>query len=336
MCPGFACEVKEMNMMNIKIVVKMEKDAKMMRDVYAATLTELANEDKRVVVLDADLMNSMSMKAFQKVHPERTFNCGVQEADMAGIAAGLSATGKIPFAHTFGPFATRRCYDQMFISAAYAKLNVRMTGSDPGITAAYNGGTHMPFEDMGIMRNIPEITIIEPVDNVMLKDILRQVKDLYGVFYIRLMRKEPVRIYEEGSRFEIGKGVILNEGADVTLFTSGVLAVDTLKAAQVLKEQGVSAKVVNIFTWKPIDRELIEKCARETGAAVTVENHNIINGLGSAVSEVLGETYPVPIERVGCLDRFGEVGPQDYLQKAFKMTTADIVEKTLKVLKRKS
>jgi len=322
--------------MSIKIAEEIVKDNKMMRDVYAGTLVELANADKRVVVLDADLMNSMGMKAFHKAHPERTFNCGVQEANMIGTAAGLSATGKVPFAHTFGPFATRRCYDQVFISAAYAKLNVRIIGSDPGITAAYNGGTHMPFEDMGIMRGIPDITIIEPVDNAMLKDILQQVKDLYGIFYIRLMRKEPMRVYEEGSQFEIGKGVVLQEGKDVTLITSGVLTADTLKAAQMLKEQGISVKVVNIFTWKPIDRELIEKCAKETGAIVTVENHNIINGLGSAVAEVLAETTPAPLERVGCLDRFGEVGPQDYLQKAFKMTPQDIVDKAVTVLKRKN
>jgi transketolase len=314
---------------------EIEKDKKMMRDAYCETLMELAKEDDNVIVLDADLMSSMGMKAFQKAYPERTFNCGVQEANMIGVAAGLSATGKIPFAHTFGPFATRRCYDQVFISAAYAKLNVRIIGSDPGITAAYNGGTHMPFEDMGIMRNIPDITIMEPVDNTMLKSVLRQAKDRYGVFYIRLMRKEPMAIYKEGSEFAIGRGITLKDGKDVTLITSGVLTADTIKAAQMLEAEGISARVVNIFTWKPIDRTLIEKCATETGAIITVENHNIINGLGSAVAEVLAETVPVPMERIGCLDRFGEVGPQGYLQKAFHMTAEDIIEKAKKAFNRK-
>jgi transketolase len=289
-----------------------------------------------VVSLDADLMKSMGMIPFLKKYPDRTFNCGVQEANMIGVAAGMSATGKIPFAHTFGPFATRRCYDQVFISAAYADLNVRIIGSDPGITAAYNGGTHMPFEDMGIMRNIPNITILEPTDGVMLADLLRQVKNLYGVFYIRLLRKEPMRIYEEGSTFEIGKGAILRDGKDVTLIASGYLVSETLKAADMLKVQGISARVVNIFTWKPIDTELIVKCATETGAIVTVENHNVINGLGSAVAEVLVENTPVPMERIGNQDRFGQVGPVDYLQQAYEMAAEDIVKKVHKAIVRKN
>ena len=321
--------------MNIKILKNRKKDDVMMRDVYAKTLLELAGQDERIVVLDADLMSSMGMKVFQKAFPNRTFNCGIQEANMIGVSAGLSATGKIPFSHSFGPFATRRCCDQVFVSAAYAKLNVRIIGSDPGITAAFNGGTHMPFEDMGIMRGIPGITVLEPVDNTMLKNLLIQVKDLYGVFYIRLLRKEPVEIYEDGSEFDIGKGIVLKEGKDVTIFTSGVLVHDSLNAAEALEIKGISAKVVNLFTWKPIDREIIKQCAQETGAVITVENHNIINGLGSAVAEVLGETYPVPMERVGCIDRFGEVGSQDYLQKVFKMMPEDIEDKVNMVLKRK-
>lgn len=321
--------------MSISIMQEFKNDSRMMRSVYCNTLIDMAERDARVVVLDADLMKSMGMIPFLKKFPERTFNCGVQEADMIGIAAGLSATGKIPFAHTFGPFASRRCFDQVFISAAYAKLNVRIVGSDPGITAAYNGGTHMPFEDMGLMRCIPGATILEPTDCVMLEDILRQVKDMYGVFYIRLLRKEPVMIYEPGSTFEIGKGITIRDGNDVTLITSGFLVSDTLEAADILKQQGVSARVVNMFTWKPIDTELITKCVSETGAIVTVENHNIINGLGSAVAEVLAENVQAPMERIGSRDRFGEVGSVDYLKKTFEMTADDIVKKTMKVIQRK-
>lgn len=321
--------------MCIKISEKNIKEDIMMREVYCKTLMELAEKDERIVALDADLMNSMGMMPFLKAYPERTFNCGVQEGDMIGIAAGLSATGKVPYAHSFGPFATRRCFDQVFISAAYARLNVRIIGSDPGVTAAYNGGTHMPFEDMGIMRNIPQMTVIEPTDAVMLQDIIKQLKDLYGVYYIRLMRKNAVKIYEEGSTFEIGKGIELRDGKDATIIASGILVAEALEAANILKEEGISVKVVNIFTIKPIDRRLIEKCAKETGAIVTAENHNIINGLGSAVAEVLCETIPVPLERIGCQDEFGEVGSEGYLKERFEMTAKDIVKKVKKVIERK-
>lgn len=322
--------------MRVVLSNNFSKEPKMMRDVYCQTLIELAKEDSRIVALDADLMKSMGMIPFLKAFPERMFNCGVQEANMIGVAAGLSATGKIPFAHSFGPFATRRSYDQTFISAAYARLNVRIVGSDPGITAAYNGGTHMPFEDMGLMRNIPGATIIEPTDSVMLKEIIRQLTGLYGVFYIRLLRKNAVNIYKEGSTFTIGKAIEIREGRDVTIIASGVLVSEALEAARQLEAQGVSARVVNIFTWKPIDKEAIVKAARETGAIVTVENHNILNGLGSAVAEVLVENSPVPMERIGCRDEFGEVGPEDYLKARFGMTAADIVQKTQKVVARKN
>ncbi len=321
--------------MSITMTKETIKDDRMMRDVYCAALMDMAKEDDRVVALDADLMKSMGMIPFLEKYPERTFNCGVQEANMIGVAAGLSATGKIPFAHTFGPFASRRCFDQVFISAAYAQLNVRIVGSDPGITAAYNGGTHMPFEDMGMMRNIPDAKVIEPTDCVMLENIVHQVKDMYGVFYIRLLRKQPMRIYEQGSEFEIGKGVTVREDSSVTLITSGFLTSETLKAAKLLETQGVSARVVNMFTWKPIDKALIVSCAKETDAIVTVENHSIINGLGSAVAEVLVENTLVPMERIGSKDKFGEVGSVDYLQKAFGMTAQDIVGKANKVLERK-
>jgi transketolase len=311
------------------------KEAKEMRAVYCETLMELAEENKDIVVLDADLMSSMGVAKFAKAYPDRTFNVGIQEANMIGVAAGLSATGKIPFAHSFGPFATRRCFDQLFLSVGYAKNNVRVIGSDPGVTAAYNGGTHMPFEDMGIVRNIPTATILEPVDSTMLKDLLKQTSKLEGLFYIRLLRKNAIKIYEEGSTFEIGKGVILKEGTDVTIIATGIMVDDALKAAEMLEKAGVSARVVNMFTLKPIDSELITKCAKETGALVTVENHNIINGLGSAVSEVVVENLPVPVERVGVKDRFGQVGPVDYLKETYGLTPDEICNAALKVIKRK-
>lgn len=311
------------------------KEDKEMRVAYCETLMELAAENENIVVLDADLMSSMGMVPFSKAYPERTFNVGVQEANMIGVAAGLSATGKIPYAHTFGPFASRRCFDQVFLSCGYAKNNVRITGSDPGVTAAFNGGTHMPFEDIGIMRNIPDITIIEPVDTTMLKDIIRQISEPFGVFYIRLLRKNAVRIYEEGSKFQIGKAVTLMDGEDVTIIATGIMVDEALKAAEQLKDEGISARVLNMFTIKPIDTEAIIKAADETGAIVTCENHNIINGLGSAVAEVVVENYPVPMERVGVNDSFGEVGPESYLRERFKLTTDEIVKKVKTALERK-
>lgn len=322
--------------MNIKLAEKRVNEETAMRDMYCKTLMELASKNENIVALDADLMNSMGMMPFQKAYPERTFDVGIQEADMIGIAAGMSAVGLIPFAHSFGPFATRRCFDQIFLSCGYAQLNVKITGSDPGVTAAYNGGTHMPFEDMGILRNVPNITIIEPVDTTMLKDIIEQIADKYGVFYTRLLRKNAVKVYEEGSTFEIGKAVPLRDGKDVTVFASGIMVNEALKAAEELEKEGISVRVENMFTLKPIDKEEIIRCAKETGAIVTAENHSIINGLGSGVAEVIAENEIVPLERVGVQDRFGQVGPVDYLKEQYNLTYKDIMSKVKRVIERKS
>lgn len=306
-----------------------------MRDAYCETLMEVAEKNEKVCALDADLMGAMGMVPFAKKFPKRTLNCGIQEANMVGVAAGMSATGKVPYAHTFATFATRRACDQIFMSGAYAKLNVRIIGSDPGITAIFNGGTHMPFEDIGIMRNIPEMTVIEPTDSVMIRDIVKQVADIYGMFYIRLVRRNTVKIYDEGSTFEIGKAVYLRDGKDVTIIATGLLTSEALEAAKILAGKGISARVLNMFTIKPIDKEAIIKCAEETGAIVTAENHNIMNGLGSAVAEVLVENELIPMERIGVQDVFGEVGPLSYLKERFEMTANDIVKRVEKVLARK-
>ncbi len=314
--------------MNVKIVDKIQTESKEMRTVFAETMDQLAAEDDKVVYLDADIMNSIGMTSFSKKYPHRTVNCGIQEANMVGVACGLSAVGMIPFAHTFGTFASRRVMDQLYISGAYAKLNVKIIGSDPGITAAYNGGTHMAFEDMGMLRCVPQITIIEPVDSIMLDDMIRQTKNLYGVYYIRLSRKKSEQIYEVGSTFDIGKGVTLKDGTDATIFATGICVAEALRAADSLEKEGISARVVNIFTIKPIDKELIIQCAKETGAIVTAENHNYINALGSAVAEVLCENYPVPLRRVGIEDTFGEVGTVDYLKNHFELTADKIMTST--------
>ena len=208
--------------MQFQLEEKLSNDPVEMRSVFCDTLMELAGQNRDIMVLDADLMGAMGTKPFAKAFPEQTVDCGIQEANMMGVAAGLSAAGKIPFAHTFAPFATRRACDQIFVSGAYAKLNVKIVGSDPGITAALNGGTHMPFEDMGIMRGIPTMTVLEPVDTVMLRDLMRQIAGVYGMHYMRLVRKTTVRVFHDGATFDIGRAVLLREGTDVTIIASGL------------------------------------------------------------------------------------------------------------------
>ncbi len=320
-----------------KIVLSAEngKDVMDMRDAFCASLLELAAENEKIVLLDADLIGAMGTKPFRKAYPERTIDCGIQEANMIGMACGLAVQGKIPFAHTFAPFCTRRACDQIFISGAYNHANVKVIGSDPGITAAYNGGTHMPFEDMGIMRGIPGMTVVEPTDIVMLQDLMPKIAATEGMIYMRLVRKEVKKVYDPGSTFELGKAAVLSEGTDVTIIASGFCVSEAIGAAKILAEQGISAGVINMHTWKPIDQEAILRAAANTGAIVTAENHNVINGLGSAVSEVLIKNKPVPVEMVGVNDEFGEVGPVSYLRERFGLTDTAIAAAAQRVIARK-
>ena len=273
--------------MMYQIKNKFEKETVEMRRVYCDTLLELAREDKRICVLDADLVGSSGVKPFFKEFPDRAVDCGIQESNMIGVAAGMSAAGMVPFAHSFGPFASRRVLDQIFISCAYAKLNVRIVGSDPGVCAAYNGGTHMPFEDMGALMSVPKITLLEPTDTVQLRWLVRRLRDEYGVFYIRMMRKLAVSVYEEGSEFTLGKMPVLRDGDDVCIVASGILVGEALKAAESLAAQGISAAVLNAFCWKPIDRAALEKYSKKCRCFVTAENHNVVGGLNGAVCAAL-------------------------------------------------
>ena len=322
--------------MSVKLANDNSVESLSVRDAYVEAFIEEGDKNERIVSVDADLSRSINIKGFAERHPNRAINCGVQEANMYGVSAGLSLMGFIPYAHTFACFASRRACDQIFISCAYAHLNVRVIGSDPGVTAVYNGGTHMTFEDLAIFRVIPGMTIVEPVDSTMMKDMVRQTADLYGMYYIRMIRRNMPKLYEEGSTFTIGKAVQLRDGKDVTLIASGICTYEAVKAAQELEKKGISARVLNMFTIKPIDKEAILQAAEETGAIVTAENHNIINGLGSAVAEVLVENRPVPMERVGVADSFGEVGPFDYLTDHFGLTAPYIVAKAEKAFERKS
>ncbi len=297
-----------------------------MRQVYAETLIRLAEAHPEIVLLEADLMKAAGTRGFKERFPERTFDVGVAEANMIGIAAGLAATGKIPFAHTFACFASRRVFDQFFISANYARLNVKLVGSDPGITARYNGGTHMPFEDLGLMRIIPGLVVFEPSDPVSLAQLLEESALRYGCSYLRLHRYAVKPRYPATQRFSLGRGVVLRDGGDVTLIAMGVVMVDeALRAAELLAAQGIDAAVIDMHTLKPLDSELVLTYAEKTGAIVTCENHQIHNGLGSAVAEVLAEHRPTPLQRIGVRDCFGEVGPQDYLLRRFNLTAEDIV-----------
>lgn len=321
--------------MEIKILNNRKTDTKMMRDAYIDKLIELARNDERIVILDADLMNSNGTLKFLNAFPERAFNIGVQESNMVGIAAGLAATNKIPFAHTFTAFMSRRALDQVYMSVAYARLNVKLVATDPGITAAYNGGTHMALQDFAVMLSIPTMYVIEPTDCVMMENLVEQITYTEAPFYIRLLRKFPTKIYEEGSKFKLGKGVLLLDGSDATIISSGIMVEESLKAAEQLKNENINVRVIDMFTLKPIDKELIIESAKKTGAIVTAENHTVINGLGMSVSKIVSENYPVPMEMVGINDEFGEVGDVEYLKKRFNLTAQDIVQKVKKVISRK-
>ena len=304
-----------------------------MRAVYCETLCQLAEGDPRIVLLEADLMRASGTQAFKDRFPERTFNVGVAEANMVGIASGLSATGKIPFANTFASFAARRTFDQFFLSANYARLNVKLVGTDPGVTAALNGGTHMAFEDAGIMRTIPNLVIFEPGDPVSLRELVKAAAAHQGCTYMRLHRSLSNVLYSEDEPFELGKGKLLKPGSDVALFAVGAVMInEALKAADLLKIDGISAAVVDMHTIKPIDRDLVLQLAQSCGAIVTCENHQITNGLGSAVAEVLAEELPTPMLRVGVKDLFGEVGSVEYLKERFGLTADGICSHAKRVI----
>lgn len=310
-------------------------DEREMRQTLAGALVERAKTDDRIVVIEADLMSCHATKVFKQEFPERFVNVGIAEQNMIGIAAGMSTMGKIPFAYSFGPFATRRCYDQIFISVAYARQNVKIVGTDPGVLAEYNGGTHMPFEDMALMRAVPHMVCFEPVDATMLEKAVDQIADYQGAVYIRLQRKKAEKVFDDALNFQLGKAIKIKDGKDVSLIASGIMVARAIEAAELLKEEGISARVVNIHTWKPIDKDAIIECAKETGAIVTCENHNVCNGLGSAVAEVVCQNSPVPMRLVGVKDEFGQVGKNAYLSEQYHITTQDIAEAAREVVRNK-
>ncbi|AML57672.1 1-deoxy-D-xylulose-5-phosphate synthase [Serratia rubidaea] len=305
--------------------VQLEKDPIEMRQVYAGMVRSQIEQGAPIIALEADLMSSMAMDGVQRDHPRHVINCGIMEANVIGVAAGLSLTGRVPFVHTFTAFASRRCFDQLFMALDYQRNNVKVIASDAGVTACHNGGTHMSFEDMGIVRGLAHSVVLEVTDATMFADILRQLMTLEGFYWVRTTRKQATRIYQEGAQFTIGKGNVLRDGTDITLIANGIMVAEALQAAQMLARQGISAAVIDMFTLKPIDRELITRYAAQTGRIVTCENHSIHNGLGSAVAEVLAEHCPTPMRRVGVQERYGQVGTQAFLQQEYGLTAEHIL-----------
>ncbi len=301
-------------------------------EIFSETMEELFKEDPSVVYIDADLMSSMRAKDLWKKYPKNVFNTGIQEANMVGAAGGMYLSGMKPYIHSFAPFATRRCFDQIYITVGYAHKNVKIIGSEPGICAGDNGGTHMTFEDMALIRSIPKACVVDVSDGVMFRYMLKKTKDRKGVTYIRTPRRGLADIYEPSTEFEIGKGKVLREGRDITLVASGIMVSTALQAADILADMGVDTCVVDPVTVKPIDGDLLESLARKTKAVVTMENHSVIGGLGSAVLEALSERYPACIRRIGVQDRFGQVGDEAFLRKEYGLDTESVVRKIKSIL----
>ena len=295
-----------------------------MREVLASCLDEMMAADPKVVVLDADLAKADGTAGLRKKYPNQAFDVGIAEQNMASVAAGMASYGYKPYITSFSPFATRRLLDQLTVSIAYSGQNVKVVGTDPGITAEVNGGTHMGLEDIGCLRSVAGVAIFEPSDAEQLRQAMPQIHAHEGCLYIRLFRKDLPLIHADGYRFDLYKADVLRAGTDVTLFVSGFLTADTLKAADVLAEEGIRAEVVEVHTIKPVDVATVAASVAKTGCAVTIENHNVVGGFGSAILEAMAEA-PVPTVRVGVPDRFGEVGKLPYLRKVMGMTLEDIV-----------
>lgn len=306
------------------------------RDAYGEALAELGESNKDVVVLDADLSGSTKTAVFAKKFPERFFNMGIAEQDMMGTAAGLAASGKIPFASTFAIFATGRAWEQVRQSIAYPKLNVKVVATHAGITVGEDGASHQSVEDIAVMRVIPNMTVIVPADGIETKKVIREIVRYKGPVYVRLSRGKSPAVLDDSYSFEIGKGVVLKDGKDVSLIACGVMVYKALQAADTLGKEGVSARVINISSIKPIDADLIVRAAKETGCVVTAEEHSIIAGLGGAVAEVLAENCPVPVKRIGIEDKFGTSGDADLLMELYGLTADNIAKAAREVIKRKN
>lgn len=299
------------------------------RQSYGEELAKLGAENKNIVVLDADLSTATKTEIFANEFPDRFIDVGIAEQNMMGIAAGLSTFGKIPYASTFAVFAAGRAYEQIRNSIAYPKLNVKICATHAGITVGEDGATHQMLEDLSLMRTLPNMTVMCTSDDIQTRWAVREIANINGPVYLRLCRMATPIIYDVADKFEIGKGVQIGNGTDASIIATGVTVSEALKAQAILKEHGINVRVIDMHTIKPIDKDLIVKCAKETKRIITVEDHNIIGGLGSSVCEVLSEECPTKVERMGVPDCFGRSGKAEELLRYFKIDSNAIVNKFL-------
>ena len=302
----------------------MEEIKKAIRQSYGEALADLGKKNEKIVVLDADLSSATKTNIFAKEFPERFLDMGIAEANMIGTAAGLATCGKIPYVSTFAAFAAGRAYDQIRCSVCYPKLNVKICVTHSGITVGEDGATHQMIEDISMMRTMPNMTVMTTSDDVETKWAVEEISKIEGPVYLRLARVKTSKIYDENQKFEIGKAIQIGEGTDATIFATGVTVEQALIAKEELQKQGIEVRVVDMHTIKPIDKEMIIKCAKETKKLISVEDHSVIGGLGSAISEVLTENYPVKLKRIGIKDCFGRSGKAEELIKYFGIDSESI------------
>lgn len=309
---------------------------KLTREAFGETIVRLGQDNKNIVVLDADLSKSTMTSKFWKAYPERFFDMGIAEQDMISTAAGLATTGKIPFCATYGVFLPGRCWDQIRISVCYANLNVKIAAAHGGVSVGADGATHQALEDVALMRCLPNMKVIMPCDAIEMVKAVEAVTAAYGPMMLRFGREKVPILTKKEDKFEIGKALVLQEGSDVTLIGGGgLLLYECLKAAEELAKEKISCRILNMHTIKPLDEEAILKAAKETGALVTCEEHQVMGGFGSAIAEVIVQKYPVPMEFIGIKDRFGESGTPVQLFEEFGLSAKFIAQAVRKVLKRK-
>ncbi len=306
-----------------------------LRKMYAAELSRLMKQNDKIVILDADLAGAIGTKQLYAEFPERCIDCGIAEANMACIAAGLSAQGFIPFIHSFAPFVARRAFDQIAVSMCYSEQNVRIVGTDPGVTTTTNGGTHMCFEDIAALRGLCNVAIIDVVDGVQLVKALPYIVEHKGPMYIRMERKQGACYWDDNYKFNFGKADLIQQGKDITVIASGASLFDALKATETLKQQGISVELLSVHTIKPLDERAIIKSAKKTGKVLTVENHSIHGGLYGAVCETLSAQCPTLCDAIAVRDKLTQVGNIDDLKRDYGLTADDIVARAKALVKAK-
>ena len=305
----------------------MKEEKKATRESYGEALVQLGKENKQIVVLDADLASATKTIKFAKEFPDRFFDIGIAEQDMMSTAAGFATCGKIPYASTFAIFAAGRAYDQIRNSICYPNLNVKICATHAGITVGEDGATHQMLEDIALMRSLPNMKVFSVSDDVQTKYIINEISKIEGSCYVRLSRLSTPIIYDENQKFKIGKMVQIGGGTDATVFATGVTVSEAIKAQEELKQKGINIRVIDVHTIKPIDEEMIIKCAKETKRLISIEDHNIIGGLGSAIADVLVDKYPAKLEKMGINDTFGKSGKAEELMHYFKIDKTAIMKK---------